>query len=122
MYIYIRYAFYLVAATTTPGEYKLESGSDVVLKWTFNQNISDDFEVQLLSRKNPVVLLRRNVGKIIVEDADFRDRIQLLADDGNVVALKIRNVLKTDSGFYAVNIPKQTFFNSNSSLVVKGLF
>ena len=98
-----------------------ESDFDAVLKWTFNQNITDDFEISLQSKKNPIVLLRRTAGVVYVEkDTEYGDRVQLASDEGNVIALKITSATIADSGNFSVDIPRKKFFNSQATLLIKG--
>ena len=98
-----------------------EAGLDSILKWTFNQNVTDDFEILLLSRKNPIVLLRRSDGIVHCnKNSEFRDLVQLISEGGYDVAVKLTSVSIENNGVFAISIPRHKFFNSNASLIVKG--
>ena len=112
--------FYILV-TSEPQEISVTSGSTASLVWTINKNLTAvDFDISIVSRKNPLMLVHRRAGIVeILDNFQFNGRLTVVATR-STLGLIINSVIIADMGLYAITIPHFAIFNFNATIYIKG--
>ena len=112
--------FYILV-TAEPQEISVSSGYTASLLWIINKNLTEvDFDISIVSRKNPLVLVRRRVDIVeILDNFQFNGRLTVVATR-STLGLNLNPVIIADMGLYAINIPQFAIFNFNATIYIKG--
>ena len=110
-----------ILVTSEPQEISATSGSTASLVWTIHKNLTAvDFDISIVSRKNPLMLVRRRAGIVkILDNFEFNGRLTVITT-GSTLGMIINSVIIADMGLYAINIPQFSIFNFDATLYIKG--